>query len=279
MKLGMNIRNWGPYATPENLIACARLADESDLDSIWVNDHVGLPPGDWNNEYGISNEMGSILDPLAVMAFLAAATSRISFGTAVLIVPYRPKLLTAKWIATIQVLSKGRFLMGVGPGYLTEEFRALGVARNRRGRITDETLEFLHEAFSNELVIANGQELRLSPRPARPPFLIGGNPSVAIPRAVRIGDGWMPVGLMPQDLRAHVETLNRTAAEAGREKLAVVAMKTLPLDRPHEAIELARAYRDAGATHFVHTQSYSSPDEYQAIVEQLDGDIRPAVAA
>lgn len=278
MKIGLNLRNWGPYATPDQIAECARIADQSSLDSLWVNDHIGLPHGEWNNDYGISLEMGSILDPLAVLSFVAAVTTRISIGTAVLVVPYRPALITAKWVASIQALSKERLLLGVGPGYLDEEFKALGVLRSRRGRITDDALQLLHDAFANEVITLNGQALEFNPRPRRPPLLIGGAPNIAIPRAVRLGDGWMPVGILPPELKKHIADMDQLALKAGREKLQVVAMKTLPLDSVNAAIELVRAYRDAGATHLVHTQSYSNPREYQAIVDSLAQVITPALA-
>ena len=277
MKIGTNYRNWGPHATRENLLACARIADESLLDSIWVNDHIGFPQGDWHNEYGISDEMGNIIDPYAIMAFLGAATSRIHFGSAVIIGPYRPPLPTAKWLQSIQVLSGERMLFGVGPGYLTEEFLALGVPRNKRGKLTDELLDILHQAFTEDSVEANGQSLVMKPQPKRPPFFIGGGPGIAIPRAVKRGDGWMPVGTSPSDLKPMVADLNKQAEDAGRGKLEVVAMKTLPLDNRSEAVELAQAYRDAGATHLVHTQDYNSPEEYQVMVDIVSQEIRPAV--
>lgn len=278
MKIGINYRNWGPHATRNNLLECARIADESTLDSIWVNDHIGFPPNDWHNEYGISQEMGEILDPYAVMSFLAAITSRIHFGSAVIIASYRPPLPTAKWLQSIQVLSGERMLFGVGPGYLTEEFAALGVAKSKRGKLTDELLDLLHQAFSADFVECNGQALVLTPQPKRPPFYIGGGPNIAIPRAVARGDGWMPVGVLPNDLKPLVTDFNTQAADAGREPLEVVAMKTLPLDNMNEAIELAQGYRDAGATHFVHTQNYNSPSEYQEIVDTVTEGIQPHIS-
>jgi probable F420-dependent oxidoreductase len=269
MKLGINFRNWGPHATPENLMECARIADQSSLDSIWLNDHIGFPPGNWNNEYGLSDDMGSILDPLAVLAFLAAATKRIKLGTGVLILPYRPKLPTAKLLATAQVLSNERLIIGVGPGYMAEEFTALGVDRTKRGKITDETLNLLRAAFEGGPVIENGQELVLKPQPARPPFLIGGAPQVAIPRAVRAGDGWIPVGMLPDELKPHISDFDRQASDAGRQPLDTVVMKTLPIDDPRRAADIISAYEDAGVTRIVHTQDYSNATEYGEIIEQV----------
>lgn len=277
MELGMNIRNWGPTAQPGFLRACAEAADRSTLDAIWFNDHIGLPPKIADNAYGIPDDMGAIVDPLAFASYLAAVTTRIRFGTAVLVVPYRPALLTNKLIASAQVLSGNRFLLGVGPGYLEEEFRALGVPRSRRGRITDEILAFLRASAANPEVEVNGQPLLLNPALTLPPIYVGGGAKVAIPRAIALGDGWMPVGTAPGELAPQVAELQERAAAAGRGSMAVVAMKTLPLAEPDAAAELACAYRDAGVTHLVHTQGYDSPAQYGEVVEQVDGDIRRAL--
>jgi probable F420-dependent oxidoreductase len=277
MELGMNIRNWGPTATPDFLRRCAEAADGSGLDAIWFNDHIGFPPKIENNDYGIPDDMGTVLDPLAFGTYLAAATQRIRFGTAVLVLPYRPKLLTNKLLTTIQVLSGNRFLLGVGPGYLEEEFRALGVPRTQRGKITDETLAFLNESSKNPLIEANGQPFLLKPALPRPPIYIGGKASVAIPRTVKHADGWMPVGMLPEELKPHIEEMNRQAADAGRKPLEVVAMKTLPLEDRSAAADLARGYRDVGVTHLVHTQGYESPEHYAEVVAQVDGEIRQAL--
>lgn len=277
MKLAMNIRNWGPTATPDFVRACAVAADRSGLDAIWFNDHLGFPPTIANNAFGLSPDMGSILDPLGFAPFLAACTERIAFGTGVLILPYRPQILTAKLIATIQVLSGGRFLLGAGPGYLEEEFRALGVDRRKRGADTDAMIDFLRESSASELVEPNGQPFLLRPKLHCPPIYIGGSAAVAIPRAVRCGDGWMPVGLLPDELRPHIAELNSRSADAGRGRLEVVAMKTLPLENPAAAVEMAAGYQAAGVTHLVHTQAYASPTEYAEVVQQLDVDIRGAL--
>lgn len=278
MKLGMNIRNWGPTATPEFLRASAEAADRSGLDAIWFNDHIGLPPTIKNNTYGIPEDMGVIIDPLSFGSYLAAVTSRIAFGTGVLVIPYRPNLLTNKLLASIQLLSGNRFLLGIGPGYLEEEFKALGVPRSRRGRITDETLAFLRASAESSVVEANGQAIKLEPALPLPPIYVGGKAEVAIPRAVRLGDGWMPVSALPAELEPDIKRMADAAAAAGRGPLETVAMKTLPLDDRNAACDMACAYRDAGVTHLVHTQGYDSPAQYAEIVDQVDGEIRRALA-
>ncbi|MEM7540655.1 MAG: LLM class flavin-dependent oxidoreductase [Pseudomonadota bacterium] len=277
MELGMNIRNWGPTATREFLLTASQYADQSALDALWFNDHVGFPPVLENNPYGIPLEMSEIIDPLGFGCYLAAATSRIKFGTGVLVIPYRSALLTNKWLTAIQVLSDNRFLLGIGPGYMDEEFKALGVPKTRRGKITDETLAFLRETSKNPVTEVNGQAIKLEPALPCPPIYIGGNKKVAFPRAVKYGDGWMPVGDSPEDLIAPVKELQQMAADAGRGALEVVEMKTLPLEDRSQSIELIQAYKEAGVTHFVHTQAYETTAQHAEVVDQVAGEIRDAV--
>jgi alkanesulfonate monooxygenase SsuD/methylene tetrahydromethanopterin reductase-like flavin-dependent oxidoreductase (luciferase family) len=277
MKFGMNIRNWGPTATPDFLSACARSADHSTLDSIWLNDHLGLPP-QFDNEYGIDADMGDILDPLAVANFLAGITTRIRFGTGVLVLPYRPAVLTSKLIASIQILSNNRFLLGCGPGYLAEEFIALGVSKGKRGKITDETLEFLHEASKKTLHDLNGQDFLVKPQLSLPPIYVGGIAQIAIPRAIKYGIGWQPAfGQTPDDIVSTMKEWNSKTDDAGLKRLEVIMMKTLPLGEKNKAVDLAAAYKEAGVTEFVHTQGYETPYQYKEIIEQVDGAIRQAI--
>src|SRR6516225_6680976 len=145
MKLGVMIRNMGPASTRDIVAAAARAADAvPSVSDVWVVDHIAIPPDD------AEGSGGRYLDPLATLAFLAGITRRIGLGTGVLVLPYRPPLATAKWIATIQELSAGRLLLGIGAGWMEAEFRAVGVRRTARGRITDETLAFFNDCFSHD---------------------------------------------------------------------------------------------------------------------------------
>ena len=201
MKLGIALRNMGPQSERDVLLACARAAEAAGLDALWVADHVAIPPGD------AEGSDGRYLDPLATLTWLAAKTERIGLGTGVLVLPYRPPLATAKWVATLQELSGGRLLLGVGAGWMEPEFRALGVDRRRRGAITDETLEFLRRCFAADEMEANGQPFLFLPRPSRPPIFVGGAAPHALRRTVRWGDGWMPTGADPTPLREPIEQL------------------------------------------------------------------------
>src|SRR5262249_59000977 len=115
----------------------------------------------------------------------------------VLVLPYRPALPTAKWVATIQELSGGRLLLGVGGGWMAAEFRALGVDRRRRGRLTDETLALLDACFADDVAQANGQPFLFKPRPARPPLFVGGSPAVPFPPPLPPPPPPTPIALPP----------------------------------------------------------------------------------
>ena len=148
MKLSINIRNWGAQSTPAIMLECAKAADESGLDTLWLNEHLAIPPkADMPDRVPAGFSEGRFLDPMATLAFLAASTKRIGLGTAVLLLPYRLPMQTAKLVATIQELSAGRLRLGVGVGWMKEEFTVLGVDRSRRGAISDEVLALLQDCF------------------------------------------------------------------------------------------------------------------------------------
>lgn len=130
-------------------------------------------------------------------------------------------------------------------------------------------LELIHDAASSDVIEQHGQALRLAPRLTRPPIYIGGAAAASLGRTVRYGDGWMPVGLGPDELAPHARTLQTMAREAGRPPLEVVLMKTLPLADPPAAFAMAQAYADAGVTHLVHTQGVADERAFADMVEVL----------
>jgi len=271
VKLGITLRNMGPASAPGVLVACARAAEEAGLDDVWVTDHLAIPPDD------AEGSGGRYLDPLATLAFLAGRTERIGLGSAVLILPYRAPLPTAKWVATVQELSGGRLRLGVGVGWMEAEFRALGVERSRRGALSDETLAFLARCFAEDVVEANGQPFLFRPRPPRPPILVGGAPPHALERAARWGDGWLPLGAAPDALRAPAAELRERFAAAGRGAPEVVALIRLPLADPARACALVHDYAEAGATHLVHGVRYEEAAPFAAEAERL-GALRTQLA-
>jgi probable F420-dependent oxidoreductase len=260
----------GPFMTRETLVAAARATDAAaGIDDVWVVDHIAIPPDD------AEGSGGRYLDPLASLAFLAGCTTRVALGTGVLVLPYRPPLPTAKWLATIQELSGGRLLLGVGVGWMGAEFRALGVDRRRRGAITDETLRFFDRCFAADVVEANGQPFLFLPRPPRPAMFIGGSAPQAFPRAIAHRAGWMPMGADPDALRPLAAQLREQAAAAGVPPPEIAVMTILPIADPPAARDLLARFADAGATRVIHGSRYADGPEFAAM---LDGVVRAAAS-
>jgi probable F420-dependent oxidoreductase len=273
MRLGVFLRNMGPQSTPATLLECARAAEAAGIDDLWVADHIAIAP---DNAEGSG---GRYLDPLATLAYLAGATTRIGLGTGVLVLPYRPPLATAKWIATIQELSGGRLQLGVGVGWMESEFRASGVDRAQRGRLANATLAFLHRCFANDEVEAHGQRFLFLPRPSRPPIFVGGALPHALRRAVRFGEGWMPAASDPAPLRPLIDELRAAMTAAGKPSPEVVFLTTLPLDDPAHAAARAHACAEAGVTRIVHAWRYPDAAAFAHTCEALQTHVRPATVA
>ena len=271
MKLGLYLRNMGPQSTRTTLIECARAAEAAGVDDLWVADHIAIPPDD------ADGSGGRYLDPLATLAYLAGVTTRIHLGVGVLVLPYRPMLATAKWVATIQELSSGRLLLGVGAGWMAAEFRAVGVDRTQRGKITDTTLEFLNRCFASDEVELNGQRFLFLPRPKRPPIFVGGAAPHALKRTVRYGDGWMPMGSDPDALRPLIAQLREMATAAGKPAPEVALLTTLPLDDPPRAGDRARAFAEIGVTRLIHAWRYPDAATFVGAAERLMNHVRPAL--
>jgi probable F420-dependent oxidoreductase len=263
MHVGITVRNMGPQSSVEILTQAVQAADEADLESIWLTDHIAIPPDD------AQGSGGRYLDPLITLAYAAAATRRIKLGAGVLILPYRPALPVAKQLATLQELSGGRLLLGVGIGWMDAEFRALGLNRHNRGRAADTTLEFLNRCFENDVVEANGQEFLFLPRPAKPPLLVGGAPPHALRRAVHFADGWLPMGLSPEAIARHMRTYHAMCSDAGKPPGTVTLMRGLPLSEPPAARDLLAEYAAVGVERLVCGVRYDTADEYRAQIAAL----------
>jgi len=273
MKLGVYLRNMGPSSERATIIECARAADEARIDDLWLADHIAIPPDD------AEGSNGRYLDPLATLAYLAGATQHIGLGTGVLVLPYRPALATAKWVATIQELSAGRLLLGVGAGWMPAEFRAVGVDRRRRGAITDATLRFFHQAFSADEVESNGQRFLFKPRPVRPQIFVGGAPPHALRRTVEFGDAWLPIGSDLTTLRPAVAQLRDLAASAGRSMPEVAMVTSLPLDDPGRAIDQVRELAAAGVSRVIHGWRYATASEFRRAIDIIAQRVRPALSS
>lgn len=270
MKLGTTLRNMGPQSSAQMVLAGAEAAEDLGFESLWITDHIAIPPDD------AEGSGGRYLDPLMTLGVIAGATRRIALGTGVLILPYRAALPTAKQVATLQELSGNRLLLGVGIGWMDAEFQALGLDRGRRGRDADECLAFLRRCFESDVVEAHGQPFLFKPRPPRPPILIGGRAPHALERAVRFGDGWLPMGGDPDRLAADLDTYERLAAAQGQSRGAVTVMRPMPSTDLGECRELLARYADLGVERVVAAVRYDTIDEYRGTLETL-ARLRPSL--
>jgi len=182
----------GEFQSAAAIATMAKALEAASVGACFLTDHPA-PSAEWLRADG-----HDALDPFTTLAFVAASSTRLKMFTNILVLPYRNPFITAKAAATLQVLSGGRFMMGVGGGYQKGEFEALGVDFSKRGALLDEALEVIRLAWSGEVVIKKGVNFDAKgnlPRPApnpQPPIWIGGSSDKAVERAARAGDGWCP---------------------------------------------------------------------------------------
>lgn len=266
IQLGVALRSMGEQSVPGVLLECARIADQSTLSDLWVQDHIAIAPDD------AEGSNGRYLDPLTTLAWIGASTSRIGLGTGVLILPYRSALPTLKAIATVQEFSLGRLRLGVGVGWMGAEFRALEVDRQRRGHETDRVLDLFRRCFesTDDIVEINGQPFLFRPHPSTPPVFIGGAPPHALKRTVRYGDGWMPMGTDPEQLAPAISELHALAAARGRSKPEVAALGAISLEDPGAAAAQIHKLEQIGVTRLIQAFGrYANAREFGLGVERL----------
>jgi probable F420-dependent oxidoreductase len=315
MHFGVALPGRGPLARPDVLMKLAQKADELRYASVFVTDHVVIPSqysstypyspdgrtaGDWSQGY---------LDPLALMSFLAGATSRVRLGTSVLVIPYRNPVVTAKMLATLDVMSGGRVILGAGVGWLREEFEALqSPPFDDRGKVTDEYLRLMRCCWTREPAEFKGEYYRLPsvsalPKPLQEggiPIWTGGHTNVALRRAGELADGWHPIGhrppaqLYPAEYAEKVAVIHEWARKAGRDPLAITLSLRVPLElRPRtvkasggdrvpfrgnaaEVLQDIRAYQAVGVTHFIFDPVSPELRAQLATMERFAAEVRPA---
>ncbi len=264
IKVGIAFANIGPNIEPDPACALARTAEEAGFESIWTVDHVVVPAG-YRSTYPYdpsgrlpSGEDAPFPDPLIWLAYVARETSTIRLATGILILPERNPVVLAKELATLDYLSSGRVILGVGLGWMEEEFVALGIPFEGRGRRAEESIAAMRALWGQERARFEGATVRFTdvylrpqPRSGTIPVHIGGHSEVAARRAGRIGDGFFPFGVDRRELRHLVEVTRRSAEAAGRDPSSVEVTASSYCTDAAEAIADVRALGDLGVTRVV----------------------------
>ncbi len=269
-----------PIADPEFLAGFARHAEEVGCDSLFFADHIVFPaakqapyPYAGSGAYPWDNEHTQLPEPLALMAFLAGVTRSLRFGTAVLVLPQRHPMLLAKQLATIDVLSGGRAELGIGAGWLADEFDALGYSFANRGARTDEYIDVMRELWSNPVASFSGptiafEGVQLTTHPRQPggiPIIVGGHSPPALRRAGQRGDAFLPAFSASQNRDRWPEMwaeVRRWAADAGRAEACELQGFGATLDD-------ARFLADLGATRMIYSTHDPDLDSAKATLDRF----------
>jgi probable F420-dependent oxidoreductase len=230
--LGVNLPTVGLDHDRDFVIPVAQAAERLGFDSLWATDHVVLPY-DRESRYPYGRSKTEIamepgmqwIDPMATLSFVAGVTETIRLGTSVLVLPYRNPVVLAGEAATLDVLSDSRLILGIGTGWMREEFEAIGVPPSERGARTDEALEVMRTLWRDDPASHSGRfwsfddvVLACSPRSeGGPPVWIGGNTDPALRRTLRHGDAWHGFEIYPEDMPDIRDRLARLGEEAGRD--------------------------------------------------------------
>lgn len=274
MKVGLNFGTALYGYSPADQLAVARKAEACGFASIWGGDHLIVPavmplrdtakPDMPIRKIDPKSPTARIImppdvpvpDPFITFACMAAVTTRLEFGTAIYILALRHPMVSARAAGTLDLLSGGRFILGVGLGWMPDEFELVGVDFETRGRRTDECIRIMRKLWTEEEPQHQGEfcsfgPARFEPKPATqggPPIMIGGETELALQRAARLGDGWCGRLLSPEGVRARVEKLRLMRRESGREQAPFIIQIWL---KPDATAADVRALEDAGANHLI----------------------------
>lgn len=240
VKIGIVFANAGPLARPDLAATLAEQAEAAGVESLWTVEHPVIPAA-YESRYPYNSsgrapgaEVSDIPDPLVWLAYVAARTTRLQLATGILILPLRNPLIVAKQIATLDQLSNGRVQLGIGVGWLQEEFEAVGVPWERRGLRTDEAVAAMRALWRDTPASFHGETVSFSdcialPKPVRDvPVVIGGHTEAAARRAGRLGNGFFPGKGTVEELAHLVGVLRAAADEAGRDADAIELTTGMP---------------------------------------------------
>ena len=290
MRIGFSLlNNWG-IEDVQALVGLASRAEELGFDSVWVHDHVF-------NVGHVFDRIGGkpYYEPLTLLSFVAARTERVRLGTSVLVLPYHNPVRLAKTAATLDVLSGGRLILGVGVGSIEKETSAMGSPFAERGALSDEAIVVMRTLWAEEDPSFDGKYYRFngmkfSPKPLQKPFIplvIGGVSRAAIRRAARLGDGWQPLGLSPEALGQGITLLREEALACGRDASKIPVSIAMSLGAatsrrhalgkdPAEIVQNAKAYAALGVDTLVVSANTNDPNEARAAMEMVTREVLAA---
>lgn len=270
--------NQNVFSDPDAAIAVAQAAEAAGFDSLWVGEHIVLPEPLTPPPFMSPDE--PILDPIVTLSFLAACTERLLLGTGVIVLPQRNPLVLAKELASLDVLSKGRLIFGLGVGYLAPEMNAVGVPMEQRGIRSDEYLSAIlnlwlqpNPAFNGRFVAFGG--VQAYPRPVqrpRPPIVIGGRTPAAHRRAVRYGDGWYGFNLSLEETVEQIGALREALGKYRRDpNLGQLEISVTPRDPV--GTEEVRQYAESGVHRLILRLPRDCPISEALAFVRLTGEI------
>jgi len=264
MDYGLYALHRGENTEPGRLAECARRAEAAGFESLWVGDHIALPAD------APDSATEPRLEALSTLTYLAAVTERVRLGVGVLVLPQRQPVLLAKQLTSIDVLSGGRLVVGVGVGYVRAELGAFGVELSERAARTDEHLDVLRALWAHEQHHAGGfvafDGVVQHPGPVQlphPPVVVGGHARAALERAARAGDGWFGWDLTPDDLAPLLERLGEARGRAGGPRLGI----TVAPPDPFLTAETAARYAELGVDRLVLVPAEMTAATTDAVIE------------
>ena len=274
MEFGIALPQYGP-ATPDAIRVTTIQADELGFRDVWVADHVAIPV---DSSYPPS----FLFDPISTLGFAAAHASRVRLGTSVLVLPYRHPLLVAKQLATLERLTEGRLVVGVGAGWLEGEFRALGVHYSDRFALLEESVAAIRACWGGSPCSFHGRlinfdTVKVTPKPEHEiPIWFGGNTTGAIARAFRLGDGWQG-----NDLHTAPADLKKLLAQSrfDRDRDFTVSMR-LSFHLPDKASDIQRyveSYRSVGVDHVLVDPTQRSLEDWLRWSDRFAQAVEPLV--
>ena len=294
MDIGCHLPNQGPLANGEALTRFCRESEQRKVASLWVSDHVIFPrtaTGSYPGGRFPHRPDKPYLEPVTVLAAAAVSTTRARLGASVFILGHRHPVVMAKMLTSIDALSGGRLICGVGVGWWKEELEILGVPFHARGRQADEILRVFKVLWTEENPSFSGEFFRFSnigfaPKPVQkpgPPIWVGGDSPGAFRRVVTLGDGWHATSKTPAELKEALAKL-RTAAEAARRpfesielSLRYVLTDALLAESPQAVVDVLGEYKRLGLSHVLIDFRRDDLGKMLELLDLVTGTIRPAV--